>query len=377
MNRSKLYSASLIRASQCFDRFRLPGRFLVLPKAYTISRFEPEDERAYRPAIYLYSNVDAVHPERTTCILMATLRPAIAPAARQALVDALRTAVHPKPILEWPTELPIDARCTWAIPGASGAFQIVPTAVKTSEGFQVSFTAGVDQILQLKAMVEKSGIVASVVFPFADGTTLQSTLVVDLGHIDGPWDAGAVSVTVADDRATLVNRVERAADIAEVLTYAGQARMGAVAVERRLEPGASLDIGVPAGTDAVVPRYMLANAATSLEEVRTFIEDVFTNVVFVCTFDLATERIDRISIDGRIVGAVGDATALIAASANVASAEMDFVLPLTTYLAQPMLQYRTTTVGSDGAARSGGWRDWRLDVRGNVVEIGKEDLKEA
>jgi hypothetical protein len=359
-----------------FRSVQVPGRFLIVPKAYTIARFEPDDTRAYRPAVYLYSNVDAVHPERTSCILTATLGPAVTPANRRALVDALRTAAHPDPTLEWPTELPIEPRYTWAIPGADGAFQIVPAAAKTPEGFQIGIVAAVDQILQLKAIVEKSGLTAGVTFPLADGTTVQSTLIIDLGRIDGPWQAGAVSLALAGDHATLVNRVERAADVVDVLTYAARARTNTVQVERRLEAGASLDVALSQGTDDAIARYVLVNTPASLEEIRTFIEDIYTNVVFVCLFDLTAEHVERVSVEGHIVGVAGGAAAVIAANADHASAEMAFVLPLTAYLSQPTLQYRVTFVGAGSNARSGPWRDWRLDVRGNVVEIGKNEVEE-
>jgi hypothetical protein len=115
------------------------------------------------------------------------------------------------------------------------------------------------------------------------------------------------------------------------------------------------------------------NTAASLEEIRTFIEDIYTNVIFVCLFDLAAEHVASVSLEGRIAGVAGAATAVIAASAGGASAEMPFVLPLTVFLSQPTLQYRATLVGVD--TRSGPWRDWRLDLRGNVVEIGKAEFE--
>lgn len=356
-----------------FRSLQVPGRFLVLPKAYTITRFEPEDDaRAYRPAVYLFSNVDAVHPEHTSCVLMATLRPAVTPANGRALVDALRTTAHPDPTLEWPTELAVEPRYTWAIPG-----DVVHATAKTPEGFQVSLTTNVDRILQLKAIVETSGLTASVVFPLPDATTLQSTLIVDLRRIDGPWEAGAVPLTIDGNLATLTNRVERAADVQDMLTYVGGARIGAVHIERRLEAGASLDVALPQGTDDAIVRYLLVDTPASLEEIRTFIEDIYTNVVFAFLFDLTAEHVQRVALEGRIVGIAGAAAAVIDASTNVSSGQMNFVLPLTVYLSQPTLQYRATFVAADGTARSGPWRDWRLDVRGNVVEIGKNELEEA
>jgi hypothetical protein len=47
-------------------------------------------------------------------------------------------------------------------------------------------------------------------------------------------------------------------------------------------------------------------------------------------------------------------------------AELKFVLPLTVYLVQPTLQFRLST--SDGRMTTG-WRDWRLDIQGNVIAV--------
>ena len=59
------------------------------------------------------------------------------------------------------------------------------------------------------------------------------------------------------------------------------------------------------------------------------------------------------------------------------SGEIGFVLPLTAYLGQPTLQYRTTGLSSDGSARTSAWRDWRLDLQGNVIELPINLIKEG
>lgn len=356
-----------------YRSLQVPGRFLVLPAAYTVTRFEPADPRAYRPAIYLFSNVDANHPERTNCILTATLRPAVTAASLRALLDTLRATVHPNPTLEWPTELQAQPVYSWAIPG--GQPQIAAAAVKTPEGFQVSFSAGIDQILLLKSMVETSGVIAGVAFTLADGTTLQSTLVVDLGRVDGPWDAGAVSVAVSAGVATLTNRIERAADIEDLFAYSNGVRVGIVPVDQRVAPQASFTVPLATGIDDATVTYTLADTPIGLEEIRTFIEDIFTNVVFVCVFDLAAAGLEKLIVEARIAGVAGDDTIVITPS--VMSGDMSFVLPLTAYLTQSTLQYRTTVTAANGIARTGPWRDWRLDVRGNIVELEKDELLEA
>jgi hypothetical protein len=355
-----------------YDVYRsvqVPGRFLVVPKAYTITRYEPSDWRANRPALYLYSSVDAVHPERTTCILTGTLRPALTPADRSILMDALRSKVHAKPTLEWPTELPVEPELSWALPG--GTTQITPSAARTPEGFQVSLGAGLEHILLLRSLVETSGITAGVTFRLADGTTIHSTLLINLAQIDGPWESGAVSAVVEGAVATLANHTERAADIKEVIALSAGAPIGTVAVERQLAPQETTSVsGLPAQADAALVNYQLSSRGGTLEEIRTFVEDLHTNVIFVSAFEMAAEQVHEITVEGRIDGAGDSKTASL--KPDAISAEMPFVLPLTCFLSQPTLQYRVTFVGMDGNSRVGAWRDWRLDLQGNVIELKKD-----
>jgi hypothetical protein len=351
-----------------YRSIQVPGRFLVVPKAYTITRYEPSDWRAYRPALFLYSNIDAVHPERTSCILTGTLRPALTPADRRTLLEALRLKAHSNPGLEWPTELGVDPEINWAIPGDG---QISPSAARTPEGFQVSLGASLDHILILKSLVETSGVTAGLEFHLEDGSWILSMLNINLGEIDGPWEAGAVSAKVDGGRATLTNHTERAADIEEILLYSAGAPVGAAEIERRLGPNeTTTSDSLPGGTDEVLVNYALANTGGSLEEIRTFVEDLHTNVVFVSTFDWASAGLQEVTVEGRIVGVDGTATAKLKGEAP--SAEMPFVLPLTSYLSQPTLQYRTTFLAADGNGRTGEWRDWRLDLQGNVIELKKD-----
>jgi hypothetical protein len=53
------------------------------------------------------------------------------------------------------------------------------------------------------------------------------------------------------------------------------------------------------------------------------------------------------------------------------------VLPITTYLAQPTLQYRLTATATDGTSTARPWRDWRIDTLGNLIELDQAALQEG
>jgi hypothetical protein len=355
---------------------QVPNRFLVLPKAYTITRFEPSDARAYRPALYLFSSVDAMHPQNNSCVVMATLRASITPADRQAVIDALRAKGYANPTLEWPTDLSVEPTYAFAIPQTgSDATRIVWSVVRVPEGFQVSLSTGVAGILQLKAIIEMGGITGVVDFPLADGTHLSSNLVIDLARIDGPWETGAVAAQVSGDGVTLVNSVESDAEVSDLLLYSSSTRSGKTPVEARVPAGASLTVTAPAGVTSALPRYTLAKGAATLEELRTFVEDIYTTIVFVTSLDLAAHQLEHLVVDARMVGVPHTGAATLDARAT--SAEVAFVLPLTTYLAEPTLQYRVTARRQDASEVSGAWHDWRIDVLGNVVTVDQSAFQEG
>lgn len=355
---------------------QVPNRFLMLPKAYTITRFEPSDSRAYRPALYLFSSVDAMHPENNSCVVMATLRASITPADRQAAIDALRAKGYANPMLEWPTDLAVEPTYKFAIPQTgSDATRISWSVVRVPEGFQVSLSTGVAGILQLKAIIETGGITGVVDFPLPDGTHVSSNLVIDLGRIDGPWEAGAVTASVGGAGVTLVNCVESDADVSDLLLYSSSTRSGKTAVEAHVPAGASVTVTSPAGVTSALPRYTLAKGAATLEELRTFVEDIYTTIVFVTSLDLIAHQIDHLVVDARMVGVPHTGAATI--DAKTTSAEVAFVLPLTTYLAEPTLQYRVTAKKQDASEVAGAWRDWRIDVLGNVVTVDQSAFQEG
>ena len=96
-----------------------PGRFLVLPAAYRVTRYgQSEGDRAYRPVILVYSVVDATAGSRY--FLSASLQPDLTEAEQEELLEqlvSLTTAGH-DPSLDFPTDPAVQATVSyrWAIP---------------------------------------------------------------------------------------------------------------------------------------------------------------------------------------------------------------------------------------------------------------------
>lgn len=359
-----------------YRSMQVPGRFLVLPKAYTVARFAAGDARAYRPALFMFSNIDAVHPDRTRCVVMATLQPAVSTYWRARLLDDLKLHQHPDPQLEWPTELSVTPDVTWAIASAGPAAGLITAVVaKTPDGFQISLATGIDGILQLKAILEHGGVTAAVQFPLADHTTLDSTLAVDLARIDGPLVGGPVEAALTKDGARLTNRLSQSIDVEELFCVPLSGAGVRLPVEARLGAGATRTFAVPLGTTTVQARSTVAEPASSLDEVRTFVEDIYLSVVFQASFDFTAAGLESLGIEARIAGVPGPLSARLTPAET--GAEMSFLLPLTTYLAQPTLQFALTRTPIGGAGSTGAWHDWRLDTLGAVVELSSKLIQEG
>ena len=347
---------------------QVPGRFLVVPTSYAVARFEPGDSRAFRPALFLFANVDAGDRDRTRCVVMATLQPCVSAFWRDALVAKLQEAGHSTPELLWPADLDAAPHFDWALSGLGPASADVD-AVLTPEGFQVSVATTVDGVLLLKSMIERSGVMGTVTVTLNDGTVIRSSLVLDLAHVTGPFRAGPVEIALDGTRATLTNRIEQPVDVGSLAVRVANRRT-TVNVEKRLAPAGSVTVVVPAAATSASVEALPVGEATSFEEVRTYVEDIYVTVVFFANVDFT--NVEPFFVDAMIAGVPGSLR--VSLSAETPRAEVTFLLPLTTYISQPTVRFAITSTPRVGPAVAGPWRDWRLDTLGNVVEIKTSTL---
>jgi hypothetical protein len=202
-------------------------------------------------------------------------------------------------------------------------------------------------------------------FRLDDGTVLDSTLTVDLTRVNGPWSTGPVTVALDGSDATLTNRIEQAVDVGELALSGGtEAR---VTVGRRLAAGESLTVAAPGAPSRALAQYAYAGGIASLDEVRTFIEDIYVDALFAASLDFAASGLAELSVAAGIAGTDQSLTATLTAGAP--SASVRFVLPLTAYLARPVLRYRVSGRRNDATIVAGPWRDWPLASQGSVIDI--------
>jgi hypothetical protein len=196
--------------------------------------------------------------------------------------------------------------------------------------------------------------------------TLETAFDINLSEIVGPWTDGPIEASTASETTTLRNRIEGDINISDLLLF-DTGSVQQIPVERLLGAGESVTISDVSASE-IYPKYTIAPAAAaSLPEIRSFIEDIHTNVVFVNLVNYANNDLKKIEIKAQLKDVEGTYTVPISEAEPVAA--VDFVLPLTTYLTNRILQFQVEKVNNSDQTTQTGWLEWPLDIKGNVVSL--------
>ncbi|MFF5654522.1 hypothetical protein ACFY8N_39845 [Streptomyces collinus] len=341
-----------------------PGRFLAVPARFGVARGQAVDgERAYRPKLMLCSAVDTRDPGLIRCLLAAALEPDLPPYVRSAIRAELARTEHPAPRLEWWPPGSEEPVIEWALPNG-----VEVDSVLEPNGLSVVLSCDLAGFLVLKALLEHGGVTGTVSLPLPEGNVISSTLILGTGAVVGPFDTGPVTVHGdASGAVTLSNPTSRRIAVTALATDGDPI----VEVNRLLEPEASVQVDLSsAGLTPGAPLDVIhtVEAGTEqLEEIRTYIEDLRVDVGFVASGDLAAAGIEALEVQTQILGRE-DAQPL-RLTADTPEQHREYVLPLTVFIADPVLRYQVTSVAADGRRRSAGWETWEVRSRGPLIVV--------
>ena len=373
----RLYEELLLNKSgyRVFRSLQTPGRFVVVPDVYAISRFAPtEGDKAYRPVILLYSTIDIENLQNSRCVFLATLQPDLPASERLLLQDELRRNHHPNASLQYFTELEGELRVDWALPatGAGGFLSLEVQETRLWDSFEVSLATDAIGVPQLQAILGTSGISGSATLSLPDGTSLRTTLRMKLSQIVGPWQTGPLEITTdAGGTVTLRNHIETAVNISELLLSDGEVVESSMPVGRQLAPAATTQVSLDVTPAEVLPVYSVEPSPTSLTEIRSYIEDIAINVVLVNRLDFATPGLKQVQIIGSVQGVPGTVSAGFTPD-SPSAASLDFLLPLTSYITDPVINFQVTVTNLQNQEQAlPGW-DWPLHSNGVVVELTQD-----
>jgi hypothetical protein len=349
-----------------FRSLQQPGRFLVLPAQYRITRYGPGEpgDKAYRPTIMIYA-VLGVDETANRYYFSATLQPDVPGYLRHELSAALAplTPSGQFPRVDFPTDPAVQATPSyrWTVPDDVDD----PEVHQVWDGFQVSLSTGLASALALTTLIETSGVSGAVRFALADGTTLTSALTLDT-MVTGPWSGGPVETAVAGTRATLTNRIERPVSVTDFVALDAAGAPTRVAVDGTLVPGGSCPVDLPAGTVSGYPVYSVDSGALKLAQLGVYVEDVETNVLLINLVNFANHDLAKLRVEVRLESSEH---VYVAELLEGQTASVDLTLGLTTYLEAQVLQFRITQVSTGGDASPGGWIAWNLATQGNAISL--------
>ncbi|MCX7257377.1 MAG: hypothetical protein NTZ64_11730, partial [Polaromonas sp.] len=346
-----------------FRNLRQPGRFLLVPLAYDITRYAPGTaERAYRPALIVYAALDADHLENSRIRFEAMLGPAITPYEMQDLRRRLLLEAA-SPVLELPNMLAQRTEFSWnlaATPPVEAATSATPDCLHTA------LSTDLASALLLKTLIQNTGLTGQARFTLEDASVVTSALSVHLGRITGPWPTGPVTLQPNGAALQLSNRIEGSVAVKDVYLFNGAGEPARVSVEATLAPGATLEVAV-SGAFAVAQADCapLADGKPTFEEVRAMIEDIECNVVFLDVVNYENHGLTRIDVDARLK----DVPGVFRVGMDSRRGSVNFLLPLTTYLATRIVEFQLTKVFASRPSEVTEWKSWDMEVNSNIVTI--------
>jgi hypothetical protein len=349
-----------------FRNLKQPGRFLLVPLTYEITRYAPGTTgREYRPALIVYAALDASRPENNRIRFEAMLGPALLPYEVEDLRRRL-LAEAANPVLELPNMLAQSTVFRWNLT-STPPVEAVTSA--TPECLHTALATDLPSALLLKTLIQNTGLTGDARFTFEDGSVVSSALSVQLGRITGPWLHGPITLQPKGATLQLTNRVEGSMAVKDVYLFNGPGAPTRVTVEASLAPGDSLEIAAPGAYTAAHADFVpLADRSPTFEEVRAMIEEIQCNVVFLDVVNYENHGLTRLDIDARLKGVPG----IFRVGMENRRGTVNFLLPLTTYLATRIVEFQVTKVFASKPSEVTAWRSWDMEANSNIVTISAE-----
>lgn len=347
-----------------------PGIFLVVPARYFITRRAAGEPDAYRPLIFLNALLDPEVAANNRVELRVALQPDLPTYQRAELLDKLK-AYDVAPTMTFPVEVPSQSvTAAWSLASQLDASIQIDAADPSGPFVSAYFGMDLASWQLMRTLLQNPGISGTLSVQFPDGSPpVHSALLLKLDRVRGPWQSGPLEVSVAGDRFCLTNRVDQAIEVDDLVRYAGSSIAQRVAVETRLQPQQSHTVSA-SGLLTPVYSYLPSDGVT-IEEVRSFVEEIYSNIVFINLLNFANYGLLRLDIEARVRDVAGTHRAQLDETLRVA--DIPIVLPLTTYLEQRVLEFRVTKLFQDREPETTSWLTWDLDVR-VVVSLTSELL---
>uniref|UniRef100_Q01P86 Uncharacterized protein n=1 Tax=Solibacter usitatus (strain Ellin6076) TaxID=234267 RepID=Q01P86_SOLUE len=343
-----------------------PGRFLITPATYRITRYGPSEGpgKAYRPVILLYGVLNA-DPTKNRYFFRASLQPDIPYGTWRQLQEKLIPYAPSEyvPQLELPTDPAVQASTSyvWHVP--QGLDQ--PEIDELWDGFQFSVSANLENALLFRTLIETTGISGSVQFKCPDGLTINSQLNIDT-VVAGPWSGGPITVSLGSGVATISNNIEQPLNVTDLVAESAGAASQRLAVNAQVPAHGEIQTPLTVAASEAYAMYLPPPGGLTLEELDVFSEDIVTHVIFANQITYGNHSLTSLQVQVRLINTTHVVTSELTEGQ---SASVDITLPLATYLESQKIQFQVTKTFSSGPATTTGWLDWDLTANGNILSL--------
>ncbi|CAI9401357.1 hypothetical protein [Aestuariimicrobium sp. T2.26MG-19.2B] len=341
---------------QVFRSLTQPGRYLLLPNTYDVGRHRLDDtEEPLAPTLLLSTVLDTENPTNIRCVLVAALESPVTTAQRARLAAELSARAGRPVELVNPWDAGLVPTISWAVP-----LNMTVASMPIATGFTLLLTTDIPGVLLLQSILTASSLMGSASYTLPGGDHPQCTLRLALNQVVGPPD-GPISVSRSGDQLTLTNKAGRRVSVASVLV-AGQP---VATPATTIDPQGSSVVDLPAGTGSdLALDWQLEPGSEALDEDRSYIDDLNLGLSFIATGNLT----DIVGLEVA-TELLGHQPAPVELSAAHPQGDVQFVLPLTVYAADPVLHYTVTTIATDGSRTSAPPVDWHVHSDGALIAI--------
>ncbi|MGC1242328.1 MAG: hypothetical protein WA874_12095 [Chryseosolibacter sp.] len=346
-----------------YQSTQIPNRFLVVPRRYVITRFEPQRaDVAFEPCLRLYSTIDAEDLERSRCILDASLAPDIDRFKLEDLHFQLSQFTAYTPYISFPGEIEHSEIYNWAIPAS-----LIEDIDSFSLGafIRMVLSAKIEGVLTINSLLNSTGLSGKVTFTLPDGSIYASDLMISLESVKGPFINGALIAEKKNASLFFKNGLRQRVQLTEIHAYKNYEDKITIPVEKTLEGGEGLSIDIE-HERIHVAQYVAESTSETLSEIRQYLEDIECQVLFVTSIDFEKEKIDNLEIS---FGLTQQNVQQVTLNKDKPVAEQLLIMPLTDFFDQRQIEYSVMAEKTNGDIVHGNWKTVSLADEGNIINI--------
>ncbi|MEE3950223.1 hypothetical protein [Bacillus wiedmannii] len=349
-------------------------RYLVIPNSYRIGLYSLADgaTKAYHPNILIQSVVDNSNPVDIKFLFKIMLLPDIPLYIRKEL-EAKLHLVSSHPIIEYPTQK--DFNYNVNIEELKDV-----AATKQSVALHLTLPLTLQRALLLRDSLYSASTYGKVRFESEEGVTFESTIILELKHLTGPWAGGPVEITLTEEQVKLTNKVQQAINITSLLVNNSSSELTRIPVSIILEPSASEVVPLSNTPSDIYPVYSLVPArdVPLPDELRRYIDDVYTTIKFLDLINHQNHNIQQLELTVR-VKMLGTSSEVynVPLAGNPLTGNLTIVFPLTQFSQESSIEFQVKITLISGEIRTTNWIEWKILINSNVVSLTWEMIEHS